>query len=216
MYRFKTNGFARLFFIGLGALVFIAIHRPAQGQELQLPGPHQGYYFSLGAHGLINTNQNEESGTLGPWPGITGSLRLGQALAPWLDLGLDIGMGSSFDKEYYTLLGHLGLSAQLRPWEPLFFRLGIGFGATDFSRRQDGLDKVTGQAGGWYALAVGYEIFHRQRGCSGGLSLTPIVGIDVGPGDPTSSFNAWAGIELTWWTGLPKNQLELPVEQAYE
>ena len=110
------------------------------------------------------------------------------------------------------------MEAHLRPMDPLFFRLGFGFGFTDFTRMQSGIEQVIGRVGGNYTVVVGYDFFPGRTPNdrkSGGWALSPYAGFQFGPSDPTSSYVAMVGIGFTWWTGLPKNQLDLTVDEAW-
>jgi hypothetical protein len=189
--------------------------RAARAQDLEPPRPRQGYYIGLAMNGVVWSGHDSSEGWRGPWFGPTGALRAGQQLFHWLDLGLSIGVGAAFDSDYYALPGHVSIEAQLRPIDALFIRTSVGFGFADVTRRVKGIEKVIGQAGGAYSLAVGYDFFPGQGDRSGGLSITPVVGIEVGPGDPLTTLTGWIGIELSWWTGLPRDQLVLPEEEAY-
>ena len=194
---------------------------PARAQEgagtlLEKPKPRQGYYLSLGAAGAISYHDARHQGWLGPWPEVGGALRVGQAILPWLDVGLDIGASGAFEKKWTAVLARLAIEAQIRPVGPLFIRLYGGFGATDVSRRVHGAAKITGRVGGTYGVAVGWELYpgHDPRR-SGGLAVAPFVFFEASPDSTFASLAVGVGFEITWWTGLSKNELVLPDDEAF-
>ena len=48
-----------------------------------------------------------------------------------------------------------------------------------------------------------------------GFAITPVVQARFIPGEDIKSALALFGVELGWWSGLPRNQLELPDSEAY-
>lgn len=184
-------------------------------QELAEPSPRQGYYLSLGVYGAGALNRDADQGWYDPWPGVGGSVRLGEALLDWLDLGLGVGVNAAFEERWIATIGHVSLEAQLRPRAELFVRLSAGFGFADFTRRKSGIDKPLGRIGGTYRAAVGWDFFPAYDGGSGGFALTPVAWFEAGPGSSFTTLAAGIGIEVSWWTGLPREQLVLPVEEAF-
>ena len=197
---------------------------PAQAQEqeaeagslLEPPRPRQGYYFSLGAVGAMAGHEVRERGWLGPWPGAGGGLRLGQAILPWLDLGIGAAVVGTFEERFAAVHGRLSIEAQLRPAGPLAIRLYGGFGVTDPYRRIAGAPKLTGRVGGTYGIAVGWELYPaRDPKRSGGLAVLPYVWFEGSPDPGFATVMGGVGIEITWWTGLPRNELDLPDDEAF-
>ena len=164
-------------------------------------------------------HKDENLGWLGPQLGPLGAVRMGQAVTPMLDLGIALSAGAGYDSDRGAVLGRFGLEAQLRPipaLESRFVRGGVGFGLTDVFDRKDKLASVPGRTGAAYVAALGYDFFPgRNPGRSGGFSLTPVIGLEAGPAAGFSSLAGWIGLEIGWWTGLPKSELELPLEEAY-
>ena len=142
-----------------------------------------------------------------------GSLRAGEKLFDWMDLGIGLNMGANAGRDYWSLLGHLSIETQFRPIycnDAFFIRASAGFGFADVSRRKEGLEKILGQVGGAYSLSVGYDFFPSYKKGSGGFALTPVVGIEVGTGDMLTSLMGFIGLEFTFWTGLPDEKLDVP------
>ncbi|MCU0661996.1 MAG: hypothetical protein MUC50_06685 [Myxococcota bacterium] len=191
----------------------------ARAQELSPPKAHQGYYLSLSLAGTVMGHKDKDVGWLGPQGGPLGALRMGQAVTPYLDLGIAVLAGAGYDSNRGAVLGRFGLEAQVRPipvMEPAFLRVGVGFGLTDVFDRKDKMASVPGRTGAAYVVAIGYDFFPgRSPERSGGFSLSPVLGLEAGPSAGFSSLAGWIGLELGWWTGLPKAELELPEEKAY-
>jgi hypothetical protein len=189
----------------------------ANAQELSPPRPHQGYYIGLGAYGVAGAHHDRVDGWTGAMFGPGGSLRMGEALLPWLDLGIGFAASGIYDEQYVALVGHVSLEVQVRPVEPLFVRASVGFGFTDFTRRESGVDKPLGRIGGSYGVAVGWDFYPaHDEGDSGGLAISPVVWFEAGPSDEFTTLAGGIGIEISWWTGLPREQLDLPVDEAFE
>jgi hypothetical protein len=204
--------FARLAPALLAALLFV----PALGaQELEQPRARQGYYLSLGAHGVAARTRDSEEGTRAALLGPGGAVRVGQALASWLDLGIGLGLAGVFDDDYRVLLGHVSLEAALRPLGNGFVRLGVGMGFADVTRRQKGLPPLLGRYGEAWRAGLGWDFFPGHRGGSGGLALTPVAWFEAGPGAEFFTIAGGIGLEIAWWTGLPRSELELPIDEAF-
>lgn len=197
----------------LTALFMVA--RGSAAQDLTRPAPHQGYYLALGGYGQAVFAHEGDGGWRDPWFGGTGDLRLGQAIFDWFDLGIGLGAGAVYEDAYRAVLGHVSLETQLRPSDLLFIRLGIGMGFADVTRTQKGIEKVVGRFGADFTVAVGYDFFPGHKGQSGGFAITPVVGFTAGPGDILGTYGVFVGIEISFWTGLPKDQLDLPMDEAY-
>jgi hypothetical protein len=112
--------------------------------------------------------------------------------------------------------GRLSIEAQIRPVAPLAIRLYGGFGVTDPYRRVHGAEKLIGRVGGTYGVAVGWDFFpaHDPRR-SGGLAVTPFVWFEGSPDPNFATVTGGIGIEITFWTGLAKNELVLPDDEAF-
>jgi len=189
----------------------------ASAQELSPPKPHQGYYLSLGAYGVAGGHHDRVDGWTDGMIGPGGSLRLGEAITDWFDLGVGFAAHGVFEEQYWALVGHVSFEAQLRPVESLFVRASVGFGFTDFTRRVEGIEKPLGRIGGSYGVAIGWDFFPgHDPGESGGLAITPVVWFEAGPSEEFTTLVGGVGIELSWWTGLPREQLDLPLEEAFE
>ncbi len=77
-------------------------------------------------------------------------------------------------------------------------------------------EELRGAFGAEYSLGASYDFFPYKRKLSGGLGLAPIVQVRFLPGDEATSISVLAGLHVSWWTGLPRNQLDLPPGEGYE
>lgn len=215
MARAKTRRLETLAASALLAAALVAPERAA-GQELVEPRARQGYYLTLAVHGVAAGVHDAEVGWRGPQLGPVGELRLGEAIADWLDLGVAFGVGAVYDDDYRLLVGHVSLEAQLRPVGPLFVRLAVGVGFTGIERRRADPPDLLGRFGDAYRVAAGWELtpFY-DEGESGGFAVAPLVWFEAGPGAEFTALLGGVGLEITWWTGLAKNELDLPFDEAY-
>lgn len=188
----------------------------AAADELQAPKLKQGYYFSLipmGEMVFVDSKNN-----YGPWPSAGGQLRMGEALNRWFDLGVAGGASVAIGDDYRLIHGQFGAEGTVKPTQYLSFGIQAGLGFADFSRQKRGMEEVIGRFGATYGFTVGYDFFGRTKRTSyksGGLAISAYAGVHVGPSEETSIYTIFAGIAVSWWTGLPKHKLDLPVNQAF-
>ena len=91
---------------------------------------------------------------------------------------------------------------------------GAGIDIVSLSSK-NGTDKSTrGTVGSGYFLGASYDWFFTHR-LTGGWALTPTVEARYVPGDTASAFVGIVGLQIVYWTGLPRNQLELPPGEAF-
>ncbi|MBN2344478.1 MAG: hypothetical protein JXX29_01730 [Deltaproteobacteria bacterium] len=200
------------------AVTFIGVFSStARGAELQKPALKQGYYFSLipvGEAVLVDSSEN-----FGPWPSVGGQFRMGEELNRWFDLGLSGGATVAYSDNYRLIHGHFGLDGTFKPTAVLSIGLQAGLGFGDFTRRKPGITEVIGRFGATYGITVSYDLFagsrHRSPHQSGGFAMSPYIGAHIGPSDVTSIYAFFVGIAFTRWTGLPKNRLDLPLDEAF-
>ncbi len=189
-----------------------------RAQTLADPGPRQGYYFGLGAELLVDGTYTDidDIGWVGPHVGPYGALHVGQGILDTLAIGLHLGAGTAWDGDRRLVHGNVSFEAKWSFFENLFLRPSIGFGFVDVTRRKSGLPKVYSDVGGRYHLAVGYDFFPFHRsGESGGVAVTPTIWASYSNATNLHSVTGGVGLEITFWTGLPKNQLNLKGDEAY-
>ncbi len=184
--------------------------------ELELPKPNQGYYLALGIHMLGATAFDEDRGTRQPTFGTGYSLRLGEAVTDWLDLGLAFAIGSTQGKEENALsLGRLTMHGQWYVSSRWFVQ--AGFGATyGQGADPDDPEKNRGRYGDVYLAGLGANLYLSDAARSGGWVISPVLTVEVGPDRNFTTTAMWLGMEVSWWSGLPRDKLELPIGEAYE
>jgi hypothetical protein len=194
----------------------------AAAQELRPPAARQGYYLGGGVRSGVTSAENETVGGFGALTHLGGVFRFGQMTLPWLGFGLSIPGGTERNDAWSLNYGGLLLEAQLEPFDfDLAFRVGAGAGGGAASR----VDEADARAddpefffGSMYSLGVSYDWFpfhDPQSYESGGLAFTFFVEGRFLPGGDVDLGGGFAGIELTWWTGLDDRKLELPVDRAF-
>ena len=212
----------------LASLVFVAIASEAHAQDAQLelrkPQARQGYYVGGGPRIVSLVVQDSDLGSLGGMFGFGAAFRFGQKVNDWLGLGLVLSGGGAGNAEWGAGGGGLMLEAQVQPWlqTDLALRLGIGvsgFGVTRVNEDRETDDDPSGTVGSIYSVGASYELFPWHDSAkydSGGLAFSFFVEGQVTPGlGGLTSYGAIVGVEFTWWTGLSRNKLDLPVDAAF-
>lgn len=186
----------------------------ASAQDLEKPRPRQGYYAAGGLHASLQHNRDEGK-SRGIWRGYTMSLRLGQLLTERFGLGfqLDIGGGSRKGETSSTI--GLGLGGQMVLAPNLALHAVVGLGVVSITETVRDEEELRGTYGSAYTIGLTYDWFPRTC-ATGGWAITPALQLRALPGDPIDSYTATLGLELTWWTGLPRNQLDLPPSSAFQ
>jgi hypothetical protein len=192
-----------------------APNAPAQ-LELELPKPNQGHYLAVALYTLGAMAFDDDRGTRQPTFGTGFSLRLGEAVTDWLDLGLAFAVGSTLGEKEDTLsLGRFTVHSQWYVSRRWF--LQAGFGATNGQGADpEDLDENRGRYGDVYIAGLGTNLYLSDAGQSGGWVLSPLLTLEVGPDSTFTTTALWLGLEVSWWSGLSRDKLELPVGEAYE
>lgn len=188
--------------------------RAARAQVLETPDGRQGYFLVVGPAFTLNKEwmDNEHYGL---WPGYDVGLRFGQMVTRHFGLGLMVHNGAAKGDGQTAGTFGLGLEAQVEVARRLAVHGAAGV-ETISVRADDGKDKsLRGTAGAGYTLGVSYSWFLTHK-LSGGWALTPRVDFRYVPGTTSSGFTTLVGLQIAWWTGLPRNQLELPASEAYK
>jgi hypothetical protein len=193
------------------AAALLLAARTASAQELAEPRQRQGYYVAGGVHAAVAYSR-DRGDSLGPWGGYATTVRLGQLLTRRLGVGIQLDLaGASGDDRTASLMG-LGVGGQLEVAPNLAVHAGVGFGVVSLDDPER--DETRGGYGAAYTLALTYDWFPGNRR-SGGWAITPGLRARAVPSDTVDSFALLAGVEISYWTGLPKNQLALPDSEAY-
>lgn len=209
---------SKLAALSLGLVALMPI-RPAHAQTttaLDKPSPRQGYYLSAGLHA---TSQFiwKDSDAQGARSSIGNTLRLGEMLTSRFGLGLLIGFTNADTAEDTAFMGGLSLEGQARVWRNLAVHAATGLGFVQLTEKNpvNPDDASEGVGGAMYTLGVSYDFFPYRKALSGGLSLSPTLRMHYIPGDALDGLAVFAGLDVIWWTGIPKNQLDLPPDRAF-
>lgn len=198
----------------------------ASAQELRLPAPRQGYYLGGGLRsGVASARAEAESvGGFGTLTHFGGFFRFGQKALPWLGVGLALGGGSESNDDWSVAYSGLLLELQAEPFDglDLAFRGSVGVGGGSVSRSdltQETDDDPGFMFGPMYQVGLSYDWFpfyNDKANGSGGTALTFFVEGRFFPGGDVTTGGGFVGIEVTWWTGLDRRKLELPVDEAFD
>jgi hypothetical protein len=191
---------------GLGAV--------AHAQLLEPPRARQGYYVAVGYHLALDKNW-EDGESWGLWRGGDLTIRLGQLVTRHFGLGLQIHFGNTAGEGQKASIGGLGVEGQWELARNLALFGGAGLDVVSLSNANAPNPTTRGTVGSGYFLALGYDWFFTHR-LTGGWAATPTVEARFVPGSTTSAFIGLIGVQLTYFAGLPRNQLDLPPGEAFK
>ena len=141
-----------------------------------------GTYFGMTIWPALSwvTSPNLEIDQSATLPGGGGSLRLGQAVFPWMTIGVDAGGGFYFNRDTLFMKGGLLIELGFYPVPryPFSFRTGFGFGAGLIL--DDRAEDKGGVGGPRFMGALRYEFFPKAAQTrprrSGGWVVGPEIG----------------------------------------
>lgn len=187
----------------------------AQAVDLEPPRRRQGYYLSFGLYGAAQ-QAFEKGDSLGPWVGYGYALRAGQLITRRFSLGFAIEASATRGDGQKGSSTALALEAGFAIAGNLALRGGVGVGFMQLKNPNDPMESALRGAGGsYFALGASYDLFVGQKRLTGGLALTPVVQARYIPGSDTTGIIMFVGVDLSYWTGLPLNQLDLPPGEAW-
>ena len=192
--------------------LLVALAGSAGAQELEAPRARQGYWVAFG-YGAEVTAASLKGDSL-TLTGAGGAIRLGQMLTPHFGLGVRIDFDGGKNDQYNGSGGGLMLEGQMNVWRQLNVHGGFGFA---FASLQDphAADPVTnGGYGGAALVALSYDFFFTHR-TSGGWAVTPALTARVLSGGDVDALWMSLGVQISWWSGRPRNELDLPEGAAY-
>jgi hypothetical protein len=210
---------SRIFCFGaLLSLGFAFAPRMAHAEDgdehpvLEDPRSRQGYWIGFGASGA-GVQVWEKGHNHGVYSGYTGTFRIGQLITKRLGLGLLVeyigGIGKGTDK---GSIDGLTLEGSCLLWRNLSVHAGFGLGVV-LLKDNNALDTSTRAGGGSYFLVgASYDIFPLKKKLTGGWAITPVVDLHGSRDGDIRFLAVLAGLQLTWWSGLPDNMLRLPEE----
>jgi hypothetical protein len=203
------------FTAALVAAILAAAVSPALADDelTETPRSRQGYYLAFGQN-LTLAHVEEEGDGLGTFVGHGTTLRAGQLLTARFGLGLAIDFGGASNDPQDAILFALGVAGQAEVARNLAVHAGIGVGVVTLDDTRDDDEELRGAYGAAFTVGLSYDWFLGHR-LTGGWALTPSVWLRAVPSQDVDAFVGLFGIEITYWTGLAKNQLALPPDQAY-
>lgn len=188
---------------------------PAYAQDLEPPRARQGYYFSGGTVAAVASIRAEEY-RAGPILHGVG-LEVGQLLTNRLGLGLGFDYGSGWANAEFVTVGTLSAMGQVVLGFDVAVHAGVGLGVLSITGPEVGLEtQKEAERGSYttaYSLGVTHDWFFIDRS-TGGWAITPSVWIRAMPAS-TTAYVGYLGVAVTWWSGLPTNQLALEAGQGY-
>jgi hypothetical protein len=197
------------------ALLVVARAGRASAQDLEPPRHRQGYYAALGLNAAM-TETREKGFSLGPWFGNGYALRFGQLVTRRFSLGLAIELGGTKGDGQSASIIALGMESSWALVGNLAVRGGVGIGSINLKDPRDPFESSTrGATGAWFSTGLSYDWFPWKKRLSGGFAVTPTIQLRYLPGDDTWGLVTFAGVELTYWTGLRREQLVLPPSEAW-
>jgi hypothetical protein len=202
--------------VALLASATLPVH--AQGSApslLELPRRRQGYYLALGLAGL-GTQTWDHGESLGTWAGSAFRFRMGQLLTRRFGLGLQIDSGDAAKGDDRATLVGVSLAAQWELFNNFALHAGTGLGVVSLSNVNEPNAELRGGYGAGYFLGATYDWFPSAGRRSGGWALSPFIQARFIPTENVKTLVTTFGIEVTYWTGLPDNQLQLPESEAYK
>jgi hypothetical protein len=182
---------------------------------LEPPRHRQGYYLALGQHALFAQNWDHGE-SLGVWTGSATTIRLGQLLTRRFGLGLQIDFGAARKGTETAAIVGLSLAGQWELFRHFAVHAGSGLGVVNVTDSREPDADLRGTFGAGYFLGASYDWFPWKRRLTGGFAITPTVQARIIPGSTFDSLVFLTGVQIGWWTGLPRNQLDLPVSEAFK
>jgi hypothetical protein len=182
---------------------------------LEEPRSRQGYWVGFGGT-YIGAGLREQGKYRGIYQGWTTTFRIGQLITRRLGLGLlveynPIGGGGISKGSDAGSLGGLTLEGSCLLWRDLSVHTGFGIGYV-MVKDPNALDtSLRGGGGAYLLLGMSYDIFPWKRK-TGGWALTPVIDFHLMPDGNIKFLSMMAGLQITWWSGLPDNMLRLPEE----
>jgi hypothetical protein len=196
-------------------ILSIATAGSAAAQELETPRRRQGYYIAGGfGSGAVKTWDDGDA--LPVARNTKFDLRVGQLLTRRLGLGLNVELNAGKRGTVTSSLFGLGFEGQVQLIDNLALRGGVGLAVLQIDDSAIVDKRQHGAYGAQYGLGLSYDWFPFRSDRSGGLAITPSFQIRGLPERVATNLSGFLVVEVSWWTGLPRNQLELPESEAYQ
>jgi hypothetical protein len=186
-----------------------------QAQELEPPRARQGYYVGAGSFAAVGLAR--EKGTDYSFAGNGLSFHLGQLVTSRWSLGLTLGGGGGEGDGQKVSFGGLALETGFVVVRNVAVHgaLGVGFLTLDDPKDDD--EGTRGGGGAYFETGASWDFFPFRNRLTGGWALTPKIAFRILPvgSDGARSYTGLLGLQVLYWTGLPRNQLQLPESEGY-
>jgi hypothetical protein len=106
----------------------------------------------------------------------------------------------------------LGVEGSYNPWRKLSIKSALGFGAVMLTDQNTKEKELRGGAGATLSLGAAYDFFPWRNRLTGGWALTPTIDVRYFPDGDIHGVSILGGLQITYWSGLARNQLLLPEE----
>jgi len=157
-----------------------AAEAPQPPAELPKPPRVDGPYLGAIAYAPASFVRVRDLDTSGLFPGIGGSVRIGESVLPWLTVGLEVTGSLAYHNGQRLGQGALIVDFGLLPVPRIPLSIHLGFGVGGGAVRQKGVEGRSGFGGAVFKGAVRYDIFplaaRKRPRRGGGFSLGPELG----------------------------------------
>jgi len=185
--------------------------RLVHAQTVELPRARQGYWIGVGLVDLAS-DLVEQGTNRGFYNGSGFTLRIGELLTERLGLGLLIDLGSIKKGSDQGAAAGLIMEGSATLWRGLSAHTGLGIGFVDVTDKSSTDNTLRGGAGSYFLIGTSYDFFPWRRRLTGGWAVTPTVDFYVMPDGNIHTYTFSMGLQVVWWSGLPRKMLILPEE----
>jgi len=200
-----------LFVLLAVALALGGSTRAARAQSLEQPAARQGYWIGLGFL-QVASKLREEGDNKGLYTGRGFTFRIGQLITQRLGLGMLVeysGVAKGNDK---GSTGGITLEGSMTLWRGLSAHTGLGVGFIMLTDHDSEKEELRGGGGSYFLGGLSYDFYPWRNRLTGGWAITPTVDFRVMPDGNINFYGVFASLQITWWSGLPRNMLILPEE----
>lgn len=200
-----------LFVLLAVALALGGSTRTARAQSLEQPRARQGYWIGLGLLQMAS-HIDEKGENKGLYTGGGFTFRIGQLVTERLGLGMLVeygGLGKGSDK---GSAGGLTIEGSMTLWRGLSAHTGLGVGFVMLTDNNTKEKELRGGGGSYFLGGLSWDFYPLRKRVSGGWAITPTVDFRAMPDGNIHAYSVFAALQVTWWSGLPRNMLILPEE----
>jgi hypothetical protein len=193
------------------ALAVGATPRAAQAQSLEQPRARQGYWIGLGLLQVV-PHLTEKGDSKGFYTGGGFNFRIGQLITERLGLGLLFEYAGLKKGADQGTIGGLTLEGSMTLWRGLSAHTGLGVGFVMVTDDNSKDKELRGGGGSYFLGGLSWDFYPWRKRLTGGWAITPTVDFRAMPDGNIHFYGVFAALQITWWSGLPRNMLILPEE----